>query len=108
EPENVGKQAIAKSNRISRNGIEYRLDIGRRAADHPQDLTRRRLLLQCFSKLTVASIELVKQPHVLDGDDRLIGATLKLRDLLFRKGANFSTAEMNHAKSDAFSQQRNG
>ena len=54
EPENVGKQAVAEGNRISRDGIEHRLDIGRRAANHAQNFARRSLLLQSFSEITVA------------------------------------------------------
>jgi len=39
---------------------------GGRACNHTQDLARRSLLLQRL-------LEFVEQPHVLDGDDRLVG-----------------------------------
>ena len=57
---------ITQPRGILRDHIQHRLDIGRRAGDDAQDFTRRRLLLQRF-------LEFLEQPHVLDGDHRLIG-----------------------------------
>src|SRR5215467_12417961 len=65
-----------------RNGVEYRLYVGGRTCDHPQDLARRRLLLQRLGQVLIASLELLEQPHVLDGDDGLVGEGLEQRDLL--------------------------
>ena len=48
--------------------------IGRRARDHPQDLGRRRLLLERLFRL-------VEQPDVLDRDHRLVGEGLQELDL---------------------------
>ena len=56
------------------HGVEHRLEIGRRARDHPQDLGRGRLLLQRLFRL-------VEQPDVLDGDHRLGGEGLQELDL---------------------------
>ena len=56
------------------DGVHDRLQIGRRARDHPQDLGRGGLLLERLFRL-------VEQPHVLDGDDRLGGEGLEQRDL---------------------------
>src|SRR5262249_25144496 len=60
--------------------FEHRLYVGRRAGDYAKDLTRCRLLLQRFAhlsmgcrKLLVLRLQLREQPHVLDGDDRLVG-----------------------------------
>ena len=50
--------------------------------DDAQDLAGRRLLLQRFGEVAVASLQLREQPHVLDGDDRLIGEGLEQRDLV--------------------------
>ena len=38
----------AQPRRVLRDRVEHRLDVRRRAGDHPQDLARRRLLLQRF------------------------------------------------------------
>ena len=46
------------------DGLHDRLEVGRRTRDHPQDLGRRRLLLQRLFRL-------VEQPDVLDRDDGL-------------------------------------
>ena len=60
--------------------VEDRLHVGRRAADHAQDLARRR-------QVAVPSLQLVEQPHVLDGDHRLIGEGLEERDLVVGESA---------------------
>ena len=56
--------------------------------DHPQDLGRGGLLLQRLGDLAVALLELgvallqlLEQPGVLDGDDRLVRERLQQRDL---------------------------
>ena len=53
-PSNVktsAELARAKLQCGRRDGVEHRLHIGRRLADHAQDLARRRLLLQRFLRL---------------------------------------------------------
>ena len=49
----------------------------------PKDLTRCRLLLQRF-------FEFLEQPHVLDGDDSLIGEGFQKLDLRWSEGAHLS------------------
>src|SRR5687768_9397396 len=51
---------------VLRDSIQYRLNIGRRAGNDAQDLTRGRLLLQRLLKF-------LEQPDVLDGDHCLVG-----------------------------------
>src|SRR5919106_2259853 len=50
------------------DGIEDRLDVGRRAADDAEHFGRRRLVLQRLAQFCVAVLDLLKQPHVLDGN----------------------------------------
>lgn len=50
EPPYATDDGIAQPCRGPGNRIENRLDIGRRSADHPQDLAHRRLLFQRFSQ----------------------------------------------------------
>ena len=61
--------------------VEHGLQIRRRAADRPQDLTRRGLLFQRFGQIGIARLQLPEQAHVLDGDDRLVGEGLEQGDL---------------------------
>ena len=65
------------------DGFHDRLEIGRRARDDPQNLARRRLLLQGLGHLgmglrerLVLLLQLREQAHVLDGDHRLVGERL--------------------------------
>ena len=67
--------------RILGNRIQHRLNVRRRAGDDAQDFTRRRLLFQRF-------LEFLEQPHVLDGDHRLIGEGFEKLDLRRGEGAH--------------------
>src|SRR5262249_43370257 len=68
--------------RVLRNRIEHRLNSRWRASDDSQDLARRGLLLQRL-------LEFLKQPHVLDGNYRLVGESLEQLDLRRGEGAHF-------------------
>jgi len=68
----VGKQVEPACD----NGVKHRLRVVKRVADDTQNLGGRGLLLQRFGKLTRALLLGFKQPHVLDGDHRLIGEGL--------------------------------
>ena len=72
---------LAQPRRILCNGIQHRLNIRRRAGDHAQDLTRRGLLLQRL-------LEFLEQPHILDGDHRLVGEGFEKLDLRRGEGAH--------------------
>ena len=56
--------------RLVEDRREDRLEVGRGARDHPQDVSRGRLLLECLFRL-------VEQADVLDRDDRLVGEGLR-------------------------------
>src|SRR5687768_7339679 len=69
----------ASVNRFTQSGsvlgqcVHDGLNVRGRTGNDAQYLTRRRLLLQGFSKVAVAPLQFLEQPYVLDGDDRLIG-----------------------------------
>ena len=65
-----------------RDRVEHRLEVGRRARDDAQDLAGGGLLLQRLGEVAVARLQLLEQPDVLDGDDRLVRERLQQRDLL--------------------------
>jgi hypothetical protein len=52
--------------------VEHCLDVQRRA-DGPADLAQRRQLLDGAAQLARPSLQRREQPHVLDGDDGLVG-----------------------------------
>src|SRR5262249_10402337 len=92
-PENDRVVSGTQSGGALRNGVEYRLYVGGRTCDHPQDLARRRLLLQRLGQVLIASLQLGEQAHVLDGDDGLIGEGLEERALLRSGGTRFSARD---------------
>ena len=63
------------------DGVEDRLHIRRRAADDAEHLGRCRLMLQRLAQFGVALLEFLEQPHILNGDHRLIGEGFKECDL---------------------------
>ena len=63
------------------DGVEDRLHVRGRAADDAEHLGRCRLMLQGLAQFCVALLEFLEQPHVLDGDDRLVGEGFEKRDL---------------------------
>ena len=89
------EQALAAGD----DGVEHRLRIGHRAADHLQDLGRGGLLLQCLTRL-------VEQAHVLDGDHRLVGESPGQRHLLVVEGAGGPAQDADHRQRLLAAQQR--
>src|SRR5712692_3229237 len=74
------EESVTQPHRASDNRVEDRLHVGLGAADHPQDLSRRRLLLEGFGSLSmslckgeVLFLQLGEEADVLDGDDGLVG-----------------------------------
>ena len=68
------------------DGVEYRLNVRRRAADDAEHLGRCRLMLQRFAQFRIALLDLLEQADILDGDHRLIGESFKQRDLFIVNG----------------------
>src|SRR5262249_51124707 len=88
------------------DGIKHRLHVCGRATDDPQHLTRRLLVLQSLPQFCIALLDLLEQPHVLDGDHRLIREGFQERDLFFREGTNLHTADHDRPDRDILPQQR--
>ncbi len=65
---------VAEPRSVLRDHIQHRLNIRRRAGNHAQDFTRRRLLLQRF-------LEFLEQPHILNGDNGLVSEGFEQLDL---------------------------
>jgi hypothetical protein len=86
ETENAGVARLAQPRGASRDGIEDRLDVRRRAADDAQNLTGGRLLVERLRQLAVTRPKLSEQADVLDGDDGLGGERPQKVDLLLKEG----------------------
>src|SRR5262245_44831272 len=55
------------------DGVQDRLHVCGRAADDAKHLGSCRLMLQGFAQLCVALLDLFEQPHIFNGDNRLVG-----------------------------------
>src|SRR5689334_22246399 len=82
--------------------VEHRLHVRGRAADDTEHFGRRRLMLQGFSQLSVAILDLFEQSHVLDCNHGLICESFKKRNLLFRERANFLTPDCDASDGTTF------
>jgi hypothetical protein len=113
EPEDGTLFAFAQPRGAYRNRVERRLDVGRRARDHLQDLGRRRLLLKGFGDLRmrlrqriVLLLQLGEQSDVLNGDDGLVGEGPKQRDLALGERLHLTPRDRDRADRLVFPQHR--
>ena len=75
--------------------VEHRLHVGGRATDDAEHFGGCRLMLQCFAQFCVALLQFLKQPHVLDSDNGLVGEGLKKSYLLLGERADFFSVDRN-------------
>src|SRR4030095_1039008 len=87
---NTGISRPANSGSILRNGIQHRLNVGRRAGDHAKNLACRGLLLQRLG-------EFLEQPHVLNRNDGVVGEGFEQLDLRWGEGAHFDATRGQHS-----------
>ncbi len=90
------------------DGVEDRLHVRRRAADDAEHLGRCRLMFQRFAQFCVALAELLEQPDVLDGDDRLVGEGFEERDLFIGKRTDFDAANQDSPDRNTLAKQGRG
>src|SRR5262249_56795349 len=106
EAEDRAEGCLAEPERVLGDRLEHGLHVRLGRADDPEDLTRRRLLLEGLRQVAVAYVQLLEQAHVLDGDDGLVGERLHQLDLLVREGMNLPAVDDNGAQDLAFLQER--
>ncbi len=97
--EDNSRLGIAQLGCAVEDHFEHRLRIGRRAGNHAQDIGRCRLPLERV-------LRLIEQPHVLDGDHRLIGESLQQLDVTVGKGTGFASGDDDRADGRAISEHR--
>src|SRR5438093_425672 len=101
EPYCDALEALAERYRSPDDGLKHRSDVRRRARDDPQDLARRRLLLQGLLRLG-------EQAHILDGDHGLVGERLQECDLGVRERLDLRPADSDYADRYILTQERYG
>src|SRR5262249_4877765 len=88
------------------NGVQHWLQISWRLSNNPQHIGCGGLAVQCRRQVTVARLQLSKQPHVLYRDDRLIGEGVEQRYVCLRERLDFGTADQDDAERNTFTQKR--
>ena len=76
-------------------------------ADHPEDLAGRRLLVQRLGQVLVTRLQFLEQPHILDGDDCLIGEGFEQGHLGIGEGTHLRAQDRDRAEGLSLAQQRN-
>ncbi len=105
-PEDQAVLGTADVDGILQQSLEDALEVEHRPADGLEHLGRGCLLPQRLAKLLGACLHLVEQPHVLDGDHRLVGEGLDQFDLLVGKWSDDSAEQVEHTNRSSFAQQR--
>ena len=101
-PKLASQMRVAFSSMVSNT----RLQFARRARDDAQHLRGRGLLFQRLAQLLRSFLHVVEQPHVLDGDHRLVGEGLNQFNLFLSKPANYAADQNYHADRASISQER--
>src|SRR5262249_44818749 len=94
-------EGIAQPCSATSNSVEYWLNVGRRAADYVEHLGGRHLVFELLCQFARACLHFVEQPHVLDGDHRLIGKGLGKLDLLRRIWPGFGSPDSQHTNQNS-------
>src|SRR6516162_7556476 len=68
---------LADAGGVLKHCLKHGLQLARRGTNDPKHFRGRGLLLQRFREIVGALAQLVEQPRVLDGDDRLRGEVLQ-------------------------------
>src|SRR5262245_3284805 len=85
--------------------VKDRLHVRGRATDDPEYLGRCRLILQGFAQFCVALPQFLKQPHVFDGNDRLVRKRFEEGDLLVGKRLCLHPPDGNASNRLSFTEQ---
>ncbi len=104
----VGVERLAQACGTLCHRVQHRLDVRWGPADHAEDLRGRRLLFQRFREVAVAGLKLPEQPHVLDGDDRLVGEGLEHLNPVGRERSHVRPGKIDSSDPSAFAEQREG
>src|SRR5262249_2312837 len=87
------------------DGVEDRLNIGGRAANDTEHLGRCSLMFQGFTQFCIALLQFLEQPHVLDGDHRLVGKGLQKSDLLGSERTRLDSSNKDRAERCTLAEQ---
>ena len=91
---------------ILNEGLQHRLQIKRRPADHLQDFTGGGLLVEGFREIAIARLQLREQPHILDRDHGLVGEGFDEFDLLVGEWLDYAPAHQDETDRTPVAQQR--
>ena len=87
------------------DSIEHRLHVGRRAADYAEHLGGCGLMLQRLAQFRITFAKLLEQSNVLNGDNGLVGKSLKQFYLSIVERTNFLATNIDHTDCNTLAKQ---
>jgi hypothetical protein len=102
-----GILSSAKRARRLDDGVEYRLGLRGRTADHIQDVACGGLVFERLLQLRGSCLNLLEQPHILDRDHRLVGEGSDELDLLVSEGPHNAAHQRDYADRHTVAEERN-
>jgi len=85
-------QSPEQPHRVVDDRLEHRLQLGLCLADHTENLGRGGLPIERLDEVTIASLQVLEETHVLDRDDGLIGEGLEQRDFVVGEAAGLPSS----------------
>src|SRR5262249_33961224 len=101
EADERAKNSVTQLRGLVDDRVKDGLDVRRRAGDRLEDRARR-------DQVTIACLQLLEQPDILDGDDRLVGECLKERNLRIGEEPRLRMRYCDRADRFALAQHRGG
>src|SRR5262245_52206647 len=92
ESDEPAEEAVAQSHGAFDDRVKDWLNVHRRARNDAQNVAGRGLSGEGIGKVRVTRLELLEEPHILDGDYGLVGEGLEEADLGIRERLHFGTA----------------
>src|SRR5262245_1049507 len=92
QPE-IGKVRLTQSSRRLYDRLQNGLQVGRRAADDTEHVTRSGLVFERLYQLPFARLLRLEQPGILDGDHGLVGEGFEQFDLSISERADLGASD---------------
>src|SRR5262249_6966737 len=80
DPCEKARMCFQEAHGTGQDRVEHRLHVRLRLTDDAQNVTGRGLLVQSSGQVTVARLQLLEQPHILDGNNCLVSEGLEHGD----------------------------
>src|SRR5262249_19220811 len=93
---------------ICNHRVQHRLEFSGRRCDDPKNFAGCRLLVQGLCEVAITNLQFLKQPHILNRDDRLVGEGLQKSNLFVCEGPNLRATDRDGSDGNILTHKRDG